>query len=41
MFQIYMVALLLVLCCFILSACNADSGAFDVSDGSVSEPSHS
>ena len=40
MFRIYLVALLLILSCFILSACNADSGAFDVSGGSVSEPSH-
>ena len=39
-FQIYAVALLLILSVFILSACNADSGAFDVSDGTVSEPSH-
>lgn len=40
MFQIYAVALMLILCCFILSACNADSGVFDVSGDSVSEPSH-
>ena len=40
MFQIYAVALLLILSVFMLSACNADSGAFDVSGGSVNEPSH-
>ena len=40
MFQIYAVALLLILSAFMLSACNADSGAFNVSGGTVSEPSH-
>ena len=40
MFRIYAVALLLILSVFILSACNADSGSFDASGGSVSQPSH-
>ena len=36
----FAVVLLLLVSLFVLSACNADSGAFDVSDGTVSEPSH-
>lgn len=39
-FRIYAVILLLLLSCFVLSACNADSGTFDVSGDAVSEPSH-
>ena len=36
----FAVVLLLLVSLFVLSACNADSGAFDVSGGSVNEPSH-
>lgn len=40
MLAIYAVALLLVLCCVILTACNRDSGTFDVSGDTVAEPTH-
>lgn len=40
MLAIYAVALLLVLCCVILTACNRDSGTFDVSGDAVAEPTH-
>ena len=40
MLAIYAVALLLVCCCVILTACNRDSGTFDVSGDTVAEPTH-
>lgn len=40
MFTIYAVAIMLILCALILTACNADSGTFDVSGETVSEPTH-
>ncbi|MEG1663567.1 MAG: YidC/Oxa1 family membrane protein insertase, partial [Clostridia bacterium] len=39
MIQIFAVAFLLALCCFVLTACNNDSGTYDVSQG-VSNPTH-
>ena len=38
MFTIYAVAIMLILCALILTACNADRGTFDVSGETVSEP---
>ena len=40
MFTIYAVAIMLILCALILTACNADRGTFDVSGETVSEPTH-
>ncbi len=40
MITIYAVALLLMLCCVSFTACNANSGVFDVSGEEVSEPTH-
>lgn len=40
MFTIYAVAIMLILCALILTACNADRGTFDVSGETVGEPTH-
>lgn len=40
MFTIYAVAIMLLLSCLILTACNADRGVFDVSGDAVSSPTH-
>ncbi len=38
--QIYAVAILLLVCCVVLSACSQDRGVFDVSGETIAEPTH-